>query len=79
VYFDATPIGDAGLKSLAELKALEFVSIKDAKLVTDAGLDHLRSAPALRRLTLEQTTVTAAGLKRFRATNPTCSINTDVK
>ncbi|MCC7376529.1 MAG: hypothetical protein IT581_17855 [Verrucomicrobiales bacterium] len=60
--FERTPIGDAGLKHVAELHRLEWLNLFLTQ-VSDDGLAHLKKLRRLERLPIGGTRVTDAGLK----------------
>ncbi len=63
-------ITDRGLAHLANLKALEFLTISSCQEVTDAGLKHFEELATLRRLRLDKSRITKAGIARLKAKIP---------
>jgi len=62
LILDTTPVTDAGLACLAELRGLVSLSLTGCEQVTDAGVAHCKGLIRLRRLELGNTQVTDAGL-----------------
>ena len=73
LYLSETKVTDAGLVHLKGLTSLQELSFKDTE-VTDAGLVHLKGL-SLRRLYLEGTLVTTAGVKDLQSALPKCRIS----
>lgn len=66
LYFlnlNGTPITDAGLTHLAEMK-LTILDVGNTS-ISDAGLKHLRALPKLQELNLAGTSITQAGLAQL--------------
>jgi serine/threonine protein kinase len=70
-----TGFGDDGLKDLAALGGLTNLDIQGTP-VTDKGLSYLADRK-LSVVNVKNTQVTAAGVKDFRAANPTCVVQSD--
>lgn len=62
LHFDRTPLTDALLKRIGEIRTLRELSLEDTK-ITDAGLVHLTGLSALEKLNLNGTKTTNAGLQ----------------
>jgi hypothetical protein len=62
LILDTTPVTDAGLACLADLKGLVSLDLAYCGQVTDAGVAHLTGLTRLRGLKLCDTQVTDAGL-----------------
>ncbi len=71
-----TPIDDAGLAHLPELKGLTAIRLGETK-VSDARLKELYRLPALRELYVEKTKVTGKGLFRLHEALPACTFYAD--
>jgi hypothetical protein len=69
-----TPVTDAGLKELVELKNLTWLDLRESR-VTDVGLKELAGLKHLTRLLLQDTRVTAAGIAELRTALPNCRID----
>jgi hypothetical protein len=63
-------ITDQGLAHLANLKALESLNIHSCQKVTDAGLRHFEGLASLKRLRLDFSRITKAGIARLKARIP---------
>jgi len=63
-------ITDQGLSHLANLKALESLNIHSCPKVTDAGLRHFEGLACLKRLRLDFSRITKAGIARLKARIP---------
>jgi serine/threonine protein kinase len=70
-----TGFGDDGLKDLAALSGLANLDIQGTP-TTDKGLSYLADRK-LSAVNVRNTQVTAAGVKDFRAANPTCTVQSD--
>ncbi|MFM9960987.1 MAG: hypothetical protein ACKV2Q_07160 [Planctomycetaceae bacterium] len=68
-----TRIGDAGLKSVAELPELRHLSLIDSQ-VTDSGVDSLTRLKHLREIYLAKTAVSAQGAEKLSGQFPMCRI-----
>jgi Leucine Rich repeat len=66
VTFNGTPVTDAVVKELKELKELRTLDLNMTR-VTDAGLKELVELTGLQKLCLGHTPVTDAGLKELKA------------
>jgi hypothetical protein len=66
-------ITDAGLKSLAELLALESLNLVGAR-IGDAGLSRLESLKKLNHLQLSNTAVTEQGIATLKRQLPGCKV-----
>jgi hypothetical protein len=64
LHLSETKVTDAGLRELAGLARLEELSISKCRGITDAGLVHLGSFPALRVVDVMVTGVTQEGARR---------------
>ena len=64
VYLHSTPVKDADLVHLGQLKQLQNAFL-GRTAITDAGLEHLKQAQHLKTLSLNATAVTDAGLKHL--------------
>jgi hypothetical protein len=64
-----TEVADKDLSQLAHCVGLEDLRL-DGTAVSDAGLAHLSGLPMIKLLCLNQTQVTARGLRTFRASHP---------
>lgn len=67
-------IDDATLATSSNLSAIGSLTITEAPLVTDAGLEHLTAASNLKRLTLHGTAVTAEDVSKLQEARPDCKI-----
>ena len=67
VDFTDTPVTDAGLQELADLRGLKTLDLNGCRGVTDAGLKELAALQGLMTLSLRATSVTDAGLKELAA------------
>jgi hypothetical protein len=63
-------ITNQGLAHLAKLKALESLNIHSCQKVTDAGLSYLEGLACLKRLRLDFSRITKAGIARLKAKIP---------
>ncbi|MHC4889984.1 MAG: leucine-rich repeat domain-containing protein [Planctomycetota bacterium] len=63
-------ITNQGLVHLANLKALESLNIHSCQKVTDAGLRHFEGLACLKRLRLDFSRITKAGIARLKAKIP---------
>ncbi|MCA9111809.1 MAG: hypothetical protein KDA52_17785, partial [Planctomycetaceae bacterium] len=61
VFLEGYGVGDEGMKTIAQLPALENVGLRRTK-ITDGGLDALAECETLQGLDLDETAVTDAGL-----------------
>lgn len=66
LYLHDSQITDDGLKALARWDRLEWVDLRDASHVTDAGLKHLEGCPRLKVLMLRRTSVSDAGMDSLK-------------
>jgi hypothetical protein len=71
-----TPVSDAGLAHLRELKNLTFFDLRNTQ-VTDAGLADLAGLDQLTALNLANTKVTARGIEGLAKALPKCKIAWD--
>jgi Leucine-rich repeat (LRR) protein len=69
-----TEIGDLSAPHLAALVSLRELDLTDT-VISDKGLDELAKAPALRRLHVSGTRVTAAGARGFQERNAACRLS----
>jgi serine/threonine protein kinase len=73
-FWPRTPqISDAGLKHLQELKTLRSLNLTGTS-VTDAGIPELARMTWLTHIHLNETKVTAAGLRQLQQALPGCTI-----
>ena len=63
-----------GLAHLARLPRLEWLEIRDARRISDAGLVHLHSVSSLRRLEVSKGQFSAAAISAFRTALPECEV-----
>src|SRR5262249_15830585 len=63
-------LSDDGLKELRECRSLEVVEFAACPKVTNAGLMQLDGLPQLRNVRLDDSGVTAEGIKLFQFNNP---------
>lgn len=68
-----SPVTDAGLKELADMKNLTWIDLRDTQ-ITDIGLKELAGMTKLRYLLLENTKVTDAGVGALQKSLPKCKI-----
>jgi hypothetical protein len=68
-----SPVTDAGLKELADMKNITRLDLRDTQ-VTDAGLKELAGLKKLTTLFLKGTQVTEAGVAELRQALPNCTI-----
>jgi predicted Ser/Thr protein kinase len=68
-------VTDDDMKRLNGLKHLDWLMLTGTT-ISDAGLEHLRDLPKLRRVDPRQTRVSAAGVKRLRAAFPGLNVST---
>jgi hypothetical protein len=68
------PADDAGLAPLRKLTHLEELTIGGLGKVTDAAVDHLVGLKTLKKLTVNGTKITEAGIKRLREALPATQI-----
>ena len=73
VYLAGTPVTDADLAKLKELKKLTTLELTFTQ-VSDLGLKELKELKQLKHLDLRVTKVTDAGLKRLHEALPKCVI-----
>ncbi len=67
-------IGDGELAALAKCPNLEYLAFAGKVYITDAGLDHLKTASALRHLDIKNSTVSEGSVKDLANALPTCKI-----
>jgi len=73
-FWPRTPqISDAGLKHLQELKTLRSLNLVGTS-VTDAGIPELARMTWLTHIYLNETKVTAVGLRQLQKALPSCTI-----
>lgn len=68
-------ITDEGLAHLRELRVLKTIDLGGCTALTDAGLEQLKSLAGLKRLYVDGTQVTDAGVRDFVASVPDCEIH----
>ncbi len=66
VSLSGSPVADAGLAQLKELKGLTDLDLHRTTKVTDAGLAHLKELKSLKRLDLNATQLGNAGLDHLK-------------
>ncbi|KAA0137013.1 protein kinase [Gimesia chilikensis] len=69
----STPITDAALTRISELKHLEGLGL-DQTAITDEGLKFLKQCSSLKQLDLTKTKVTPEGVKELKKSLPGCKI-----
>jgi hypothetical protein len=74
-----TSLTDAGLARLAELPALEELTIDGCAGVTEAGLLSLATFPALQRVGAEQLNVQPESYRALREANPSLSVRSGLR
>ena len=65
---------DASLAVLGEIKTLEEIEINETWLTYDKGFAHLKSLPALKKLTLTKVIATEADIARLKADHPAVEV-----
>jgi hypothetical protein len=61
------------VKALGEHSALESLLLRESR-ITDRCFEYLRAMPKLRRVVVEDTEVTEAGVKSFREARPDVTV-----
>lgn len=67
-------ISDQGLKFLTSLDDLEHLDIGDANFVSDFTLEKISKQKALKRVRVENTSCTLAGVQAFKKARPDCVV-----
>ena len=66
LWFHGPKITDAGVKMIARIESLRFLTLQEASNVTDAGIEHLASLKNLMSLNLDGTQLTDKALKHIK-------------
>jgi hypothetical protein len=69
-----TKVTDAGLAHVEKLTGLNYLTITGLPGVTDQGLDHLTGLKKLKRIGLQDTAVTPAGIAKLKKALPDVEI-----
>ena len=70
----ATAVGDGVINAIGNAKQLTTLWMTGSK-VTDQSIDVIANLPKLENVDLQQTSVSAAGIKKLKATKPGLSLN----
>lgn len=70
LYIGGTPITDNDLRTLSEAPALEILFVPANPQLTDAGLNHLVKAKALKELNVSATSTSKSGRADFKRRRP---------
>jgi beta-lactamase regulating signal transducer with metallopeptidase domain len=73
LWLPASQVDDDGLKHIGHLTKLETLILSSTK-ISDQGLMHLEKLNSLRKLHIENTGVTEAGLARLKSALPDCKV-----
>jgi len=69
-----TKISKVGLLSLSKLESLDTMVLDDCKGINDDCIETLVAFPSITRLSIQNTSLTEAGVMRLREKLPDCKI-----
>lgn len=74
-----TKISKVGLLSLSKLESLDTMVLDDCKGINDDCIETLVAFPSITRLSIQNTSLTEAGVMRLREKLPDCKISVSVE